>query len=110
METIEVYPSAKYATLYEGKDYGAIKDNCEHKRTTNGRVVYRYANEVCEDESFDGKRFRPVKVTDTKTGDVSLYYEAIDVAKKFYVGKSTVINSINAPCLLQEKYKVEYYR
>lgn len=87
MEVVNRFPSIAVAAVCTGKRASSIETACECGQVSSGRYVWRYLDRYCPDETFEGRKNRPIRARDVETGEERLFCSFGEAAKALYTNR-----------------------
>ena len=105
-----VYPSVTSAARSAGMRGKRMDDLCRKRNLPPGTFYYRFADDFDRDESFEGKRNRPVVLVDASTGFKLWFADRAECAKTMGWSAARVSSSISSgqSSLLGGQYVARY--
>ena len=91
-----VYPSVASAARSVGMRGKRMDDLCRKRNLPPGAFYYRFEDDFDRDESFEGKRNRPVVLVDESTGSKLWFVDRAECAKTMGWSTARVSASISS--------------
>lgn len=108
MEVVEIYRNTTDAQT--GTEETHISGDCKARIVSKGRYVWRYEDDYDPNESFEGKRNRPVICGDYKKGRI-FFFSSINVTSKALgLPKTTIFYAIKRNSKVENRYRFKYAR
>lgn len=106
----EAYPSIVSAAMSAGMRSKRMDDLCRKRNLPKGMSYYRYAEDFDPNESFEGKRNRPVVLLDTVSGERLWFGDRADCGERMGWSENRVSSSISSGSrsLLGGQYLARY--
>lgn len=110
MNVLESYPSCTDASIASGESPFSISNMCRKRTVGIKGYVWRFADSMDPDESFEGKRNRPVIIGDYKSGTLRVFSTISEAAKVLGTSPSNVAHAIRSRSKLNDRYRARYAR
>lgn len=110
MDIVDVYNDAVECAEKNGIQVNSLHTILRNKSLMRGAVCFRYLDDFDVNESYEGKRYRPVVLTDTETGRRFCFYNASLASKALRVDPSSIYTSIVGGSKVLCRYTFDYYR
>lgn len=111
MSIVAKYPSATEACIQNGLRRARVSEIARDRLVDKGRYIYRYKNDYDPNESFEGKKNRPVLIGDFKTGKKFAACCIQEAADFMPISISSMQHAvIDSDMLICGRYKIKYLR
>lgn len=103
----------KYANYREAEsDMGeySVYGACNDRRVGPHKHVWRFADDYDPNETFEGKKNRPVVCGNIETEKIVFYENAAQAAEKLGVQRQTITIAIYRGSLVSGRYRFKYAR
>ena len=110
MEVVRTYESLSTAAAAERRCVANFHRTIANRRVGAGKYVYRLEEDYDPNETFEGKRHRPVTVADVKTGKKAVFLDKKKLAESIFASRKTVDLAIKDGHLVAGRFALRYAR
>ena len=110
MEVVKTYESMSRAAAREGRDASNFYWTLTKKRVGPGRFVYRYEEDYDPEETFEGRRHRPVLLFDKSTGQKAVFFDKKKLADSIFSSAKTIDLALKDGHLIAGRFALRYAR
>ena len=103
----------KYANYREAEsDTGeySVYGSCRYRRVGPYRHVWRFADDYDPNETFEGKRNRPVACGNIETESIVFYENITQAADKLGLEKGAIVLAMKRGSIVNSRYRFKYAR
>lgn len=111
MSIVAEYPTARKASRENGLRQTRVSEIARDRLVDKGRYIYRYKTDYDPNESFEGKKNRPVLIGDFKTGQKFAACCIQEAAEFMPISISSIQHAVlDDDMLIWGRYKIKYLR
>ena len=110
LEVLAEYKNPAEAARALGLPFNTVRHSCDERRVGFRPYVLRYEDEYDPEESYEGKRGRPLAVHDTESGDTLCFYGPGDAAAALFVCECSITRAAKTGRRVLGRYAVTYAR
>lgn len=110
LEIVGVYSGVMDASRANGVSYSRIRSACDQRSVSDGRYIWRYAEDYDPNESFEGKCNRPVICVDMQTKKVMVFDTPKKADEALCFSRGRISESISEDTLVAGRFKFKYAR
>lgn len=110
MDIVAVYDNPIECARANKKSKHSVYDSVNEGRLAAGRLFFRYGFDYDRDETFEGKRNRPVVARNVKTGEVLEFNSLTECGRHFGRRVDSVSGNVRHGNLLGGTFAIGYAR